>query len=70
MKPEALDAFATQSIRPGALDAAAADQGETTQDDKENNMTAQEDVSSTIPLLLPNDADKSRPMTPSPLDQR
>ena len=70
MKPEALDAFATQSIRPGALDAAAADQGETTQDDKESNMTAQEDVSSTIPLPLPNDADKSRPMTPSPLDQR
>jgi hypothetical protein len=48
VKPEALDAFATQSIRPRALDAAAANQGETDQNKSESKMTEQENVRSII----------------------
>ncbi|KAJ4354981.1 hypothetical protein N0V95_003317 [Ascochyta clinopodiicola] len=44
MRPEALDAFATQSIRPGALEAAAADPGEKGHSEAEASMVQQEDV--------------------------
>ncbi|KAF9696622.1 hypothetical protein EKO04_005559 [Ascochyta lentis] len=43
MRPEALDAFATQSIRPGALEAAAANSREMDQSKTENNMPQQEE---------------------------
>lgn len=45
MKPEALDAFATQSIRPGALEAAAADQGDTSKSGVQNMEEKKNDVS-------------------------
>lgn len=48
MKPEALEAFATQSIRPGALEAASAEQEETGQSKTEATMTEQKDVRSFI----------------------
>ncbi|UPX09529.1 uncharacterized protein EKO05_0000217 [Ascochyta rabiei] len=44
MKPEALDAFATQSIRPGTLEAAAASPGETGRSMTEASVTQQEKV--------------------------
>ncbi|KAF2631658.1 hypothetical protein BU25DRAFT_488229 [Macroventuria anomochaeta] len=43
MKPEALDAFATQSIRPVALEAAAANQAEVKQNSTESKMKEEKD---------------------------
>jgi hypothetical protein len=45
MKPEALDAFATQSIRLGALEAATAGPAEVDQKKSESKMKEQGDVS-------------------------
>jgi hypothetical protein len=48
MKPEALDAFATQSIRPGAMEAATAEPPEDHQRSTETNTAEQKDVSRLI----------------------
>jgi hypothetical protein len=45
MKPEALDAFATHSIRPGALEAATSDQGNTSKGEITNMEEEKKDVS-------------------------
>ncbi len=46
MKPEALDTFATQGLRPGTLEAAAADQDDVGQGKTKDKSNDTENVSS------------------------
>lgn len=50
MRPEALDAFATHSIRPGALEAAVSDLGDTNNGETPAMKDKKKDVS-TSPIL-------------------
>jgi hypothetical protein len=52
MKPEALDAFATQSIRPGALEAATVNRKNTSKSETPNMEEGKRDVSLSAALLL------------------
>lgn len=67
MKPEALDAFATESLRPGALDAAAANQRETNRDNTECNMTEERGVG--FHGYQTSSTNGHSPITSSPPDQ-